>query len=955
MLFEVLGTMRVRTDGQSVEISGKLRQRLLAVLLFRANAGIPSDTLRDLLWGDHTDPAGPQRLQVLVHRLRGLLDDPERLSFGPGGYRLRVAPDEIDADQFCALLDRADAVAGHDPGQCVELVRQALGMWRGDPYHGVDMPDLDGEAQRLAERRLAGAELLYANELRLGRSAAVVADLSDLVDRNPLRERLHGLLMTALYQSGRQDDALAAYRRARAVAIDELGLEPGPELRALERTILAGEAIALGPETQTAVVPAQLPRNTTGFVGRDREVAMLDRLCGPAADAPVAIVAGTAGVGKTALALWWAHRARVNFPDGQLFLDLRGYGPDRPVSAAAGLAELLRALGVAPDALPGDVAARAALFRTLVSDRRMLVVLDNAGSADQVRPLLPGSAHCATVVTSRDTLPGLAARDGACRIDLGLMSAPEAVLLVRQVLGDRCDEDPDATAQFVDHCTGLPLALRIATERIRHSPRHRIRDLVTDLADEQAVLDLLDLGDDPDASVRAAFNSSYHRLDPPAARMFRALGMNPGAEVDLYGATALAGSATVRAAVRLLDALVRASLVVETAYHRYRLHDLLWRYAAELAETTEPAADRTAALARLLDYYLHVACLADNHLDPLEQPPAVRGSVVAAPVLADYAAALEWFDTERPNLVRTALRAAEQGLGDYVADLSTALFAYLDLGKHHDDAQALNAAALAAAGDDPVAQGVALRQIGLLKTGTGDTADGLRDVAAALALHEKSGDPLALAASTGILGALHSFDGDPVAAARHLTRSVELYRAADRRELAYRPLTFLGHLMRRAGKFDDAAACLHEALDIADAADHPLGRTHAHRGLVALYRDAGRIDDAVRHAHAAEAAARMGRINFLHGLSLHRLGSLYRQLGDYDQSLRFHHDAQLVFAARRNGNLEAMACNGAGETYSAADQPAESMRCHQDALHRADPGSYQALRAEAGLARLRTT
>ncbi|NUS44978.1 MAG: tetratricopeptide repeat protein [Mycobacteriaceae bacterium] len=939
----MLGPLRLRRGGDVVELSGVLRQTLMAVLLMHANEPVTAERLRHLLWGERPDPGAQGRLKVLVHRLRAVLDDPDRLSFGPAGYRLRVRTDELDAARFCALLDDAAAAAADE---CVPLLREALALWRGDPYQGIDLPDLAAEAQRLAERRLSGLERLFAAELSRGRHAEIIAELSDVAESQPLRERLHGLLMSALYRSGRQDEALAVYRRVRAVTVAELGLEPGQELRDLERDILSGKPFQAEPMERT--VPEQLPYAAGDIVGRETELERLDALLATDRGAPrLAVVSGGGGVGKSSLVLSWAHRRPEGFPDGRLFLDLQGHGPGSPMPPAEGLGIFLRALGVEAGTIPASEAERAAMFRTRVAGKRMLIVLDDADSAEQVRPLLPGGAACAVVVTSRETLPGLAAREGAERIDLDVMGVDDATRLLRAVLGARCDAEPDATAQVVARCAGLPLALRIAAERLRGHPARPVRDLVSELADEAALLDSLDIGGDPAASLRAVFGASYRRLDPQAAQLFRLLGVHPGRDIDLFAATALAGKDSAHATLRLLDTLVRTSLLHETADHRYRLHDLLRLHATELAEQAEAPAARTSALARLLDYYLTLTVRAMDFIDPVERAPTGLPAPVAAPVIADYAGALDWLDRERPNLLRAAGRSADAGLGGYVTEFSTALAGYLDLGWHLDDARVLHSRALriAAARGDDVARATAMRQLGLLALRTGRPAEAMADLAEALRLHEQAGDVQAQAASVGILGVAEGLRGAQTAVGR-LTRSIELYRAAGRPELAYRPLTFLGYLLRGAGELDAATACLSEALALADEAGHELARAQAHRGLLALSVDQGRYREALTHGEQALAAARAGRIGYLEGRLLYRLGTLHRRLGDYAEALCLCVDALDVFRAGYHRNLQAMAHNGIGDAYRAAGDSEAAGHHHRAALDLAEPGSYQATRAQ---------
>ncbi|WP_158891636.1 AfsR/SARP family transcriptional regulator [Amycolatopsis anabasis] len=960
MRFDVLGPLRTHRGGEVVAVTGALRRALLAVLLARANEPVPADVLLDALWGGRTGDGSVQRLQVNVHRLRGTLDDPERLSFGPGGYCLRVQPDELDAERFGALLDTADGVAAADPRRCAELIRQALALWRGTPYQGVDVPDLLGEIQRLSERRLVAAEQLYAAELRCGRHAEITGELADLVRRNPLRERLHGLLMTALYQSGRQADALAAYRRARDVLAEELGLDPGPELRTLERQILRGEPIELAAPAPRNTAPAQLPLDVSGFVGRTAELAQLDRLLTEnGATAPVAAVTGTAGVGKTALTVRWAHRVKDRFPDGQLYVDLRGYGPDHPLSPDDVLAVLLRTLGVDGAAIPQELTERAARFRTVIDRKNLLILLDNAHSAAQVRPLLPGTATCLVVVTSRDSLAGLVAREGAHRVTLDRMTAGEARNLLDELLGDRCDTEPEATAQLIEHCVRLPLALRIAAERVRERPHH-VAHLVAELADEQARLDLLDSGDDPDASVRAVFSASYRHLEPEAARLFRLFGVHPGHDLDAYALTALAGGDNPRTTRRLLDKLARAHLIDETADHRYVQHDLLATYAAELTETIDPPAERATAFARLLDYYLHTASRAVQFIAPdelelreLELPGVVGSPVTAAPNLSTYGTALRWLDVERANLIRAAEAAAARDLPAYTTGLSRVLSWYLDVGLYLDEAQQLHTKALdiAREQDDPVAEGIALRALGLVHLCAHRFAEAEQSFEESLALHERAGTRVFQATTLNHLGALCGFAGRVEEGIRHLRRSADLFREFGHRLMAQRPLTTLGQLHLRQAQPEAALSCLRQAATIATEHDYPPGQFLTSYALAGAYRDTGRYSDALDCAHRALALARSSHFSVHEGITLYRLGTIHLRLGDYDQAQQHHRQALAIARTFSSTQLEAMALNGAAETHAAAGAVAEATRCYLDAMTAATNrgARYEQARAHAGL------
>ncbi|GAB3006113.1 AfsR/SARP family transcriptional regulator [Saccharothrix stipae] len=528
MEIRVLGPVEVR-HGERVEVlSGRLQRTLLGVLLERANQPVPVDVLTDALWGDRPDPRTARRLQLHVHRLRGVLDAPDRLTFCPNGYRLRTRPEEVDAERFEALVKAGVATSGREPQRAIESLRAALTLCRGTPFADLEVPALTDWARRLAERRLAAVESLYQAELACGLHEAVIGELSDLVREHPWRERLHELLMTTLHRAGRRSEALEVYRRARHALVSELGLEPGPRLRELHRRVLADDLPTQTPTPEVRParrdVPAQLPVDVRGFAGREAELAELDGLLSAEAPVTISTVSGAAGVGKTALAIRWAHRVRDRFPDGQLYADLRGYGPDEPTSAADVLAGFLRSLGLDGAAIPDDLDERAARFRTLLDQRRVLILLDNARTVERVRPLLPAGSSCFTLVTSRDPLAGLVARYGAHRVCLERLSSADAVDLLRGLLGTRADVEPEAVAALVERCAGLPLALRVAAEVVRSRPGRALGEPAAELADRPDALDPLITDDDPRTSVRAVFSGSCQRLDHAVAKVFRRYG-----------------------------------------------------------------------------------------------------------------------------------------------------------------------------------------------------------------------------------------------------------------------------------------------------------------------------------------------------------------------------------------------------------------------------------------------
>lgn len=957
MEFEILGPLGVRHEGEAHLLPGRMLPVLLGTLLVRANQAVSADVLVDALWGSRRTERPEQALQVHVHRLRRALGESDRLAHGPGGYRLTVRLGELDADRFETLVDEAAEVLAQDPERSVELARKALELWRGRPFEDLDVPELVAEADRLADRRLAATEVLYEAELTRGRDSSVIADLTELVRQHPLRERLHGLLMAALYRAGRQADALQVFRGVRQTLVDELGLEPGPELQAIEQKILAGEPVEVGaPTTRSGPRPAQLPANVSGFVGRESALGELDGLANLDGEetAPIVAITGTAGVGKTALAVRWAHQVKDQFSDGQLYVDLRGYGPDQPVEPGDALAGFLRALGAGGPGAPQDLAERSAQFRSLVDGRRMLVVLDNARTADQVRPLLPGSSSCVALVTSRGMLSSLAAREGARRIDLELMTDDEARGLLRQFLSERGDADPAGLDPLIALCARLPLALRIAAERIRERHDQSMATLVEELTSEQSRLDALDTGEDVSTSVRAVFSWSYGQLPADAARLFRRFGLHPGRDVDAYALSALFGSDDLRGTRRLLDVLVRAHLVDEIAAGRYQLHDLLWTYAGELARVADNAEECAEARHRLIDYYLHAASRAmdlfapeqgDAMLEPSSPPPV--------PALSDHDSALAWLDTERANLIAAAEWAAEHGNRQDTIRFAAILWCYLDTSWHLDDARRLHERALALARDlgDPTAEGVALLASGLLHHRTWRNTDAARELERALALHEQLGDQRMQVITLYYLGAACYILDRIEEATHHMERSLELARDLDSAALQVSPSAGLGGLYLWQGRFDQASQVLTQARRLADDHDIRWVQPRILVNLAQVCLETGQHEESLDYLLRALRLARKAQMRGHELNVMHHLGVVYQRLGDVVEAMKHHREALAAARTLGEGSLEVAALIGLAETHAATGSIDEAATHYDEALALASAGElgeYEA-RAHAGL------
>ncbi|MDQ3576266.1 MAG: helix-turn-helix domain-containing protein [Actinomycetota bacterium] len=535
----LLGSFTVEHGTRLVEV-GALKQRsLLALLALHANTPVRREEIVDVLWGDRPPDSCLALVHTYVSRLRRALVSVSRhhsgvISSVAGGYQLTLRPDQLDLLCFAAAAERADRLRAAEPAAAADLLDQALAYWRGPvmadlPIRLRQHPNAVGLAARRRDVALTQADL----GLALGRYEQVVARLRPLAHDEPLHEGLHARLMLALAGTGEQAAALTAFTDIRVRLVEELGVEPGLEIRDAHLRVLRERPVPARPVPR---VPAQLPTETPGFVGRAAALERLDELLAEIDDhAGVVVVAvsGSAGVGKTALAVRWAHQVRDRFPDGQFSVDLRGYAAGMPPTTHEILAQFLHALGVSADRVPTGVDEAGGLYRTLVTGKRMLVLLDNAATAEQVRPLLPGSPGTFVLVTSRDRLTGLTARDGAHPLPLDVLAPDEAVALLGELVGvGRTRREASAAAEMADTCAHLPLALRIAGANLAIRPLTSVADYTRELRDRGRMSGLAVAGDESGA-VRVAFDLSYEKLVPAARRLFRLLGLVPGADISV--------------------------------------------------------------------------------------------------------------------------------------------------------------------------------------------------------------------------------------------------------------------------------------------------------------------------------------------------------------------------------------------------------------------------------------
>lgn len=935
MQFDVLGPLRVRRNGQVLPISGSLRRGMLAELLARANSHVSPDALIETMWGEQPDGHAEQKLQMHVHRLRQSLQEPDRLRFGPGGYSLHTQPEELDAQEFETLCAEAREVTHTDPQQAVKTLRKALALWRGEAFEGFDTPEIRAQAHRLHDLRLVALEQLYATELECGRCELVSHELLSLVTEHPLREKFHELLVMSHALAGRQADALAAYRKARSVLVDELGIEPGARLRELEIQILAGESVEPArPAPKTSQAPAQLPARPGSFVGRDDEQSRLDALrAGADCSATVAAVTGGAGVGKTAMVLHWAHQVRAEFPDGQLFMDLRGYGPEGPIDPGLVLARFLRALGVEPHQIPDDADERAALFRSEAAHRRLLVVLDNARDAQQVRPLLPGAPTSTVVVTSREALTGLVVQEGAQQISLSRMSQDEATALVTQLLD--VPQLPEGAAELMELCAHLPLALRIAVERVRALGAQGLGGLVADLRDDSSRLDLLDAGDNR-SSVRGVFLWSYHELDDDAAWLLRCMGSSPTRGMDPSALAAMAGLRP-RAVRRGVEALRRAHLVEQVSHNRFHLHDLLRSFARELSEETDGEDKLSQAFSGLCDYYLRTSAAALEQVSPEEMvSPAARGILDDDELRRPFANSEEashWLDTECENLVMLAERALGEGPHSFIATASKLLHRYLDDKLHDGHAQRMYSAALTAARccGAPQDEADALRAFGLLAIRQDRFSDAVADLHAALTLDEQAGQRKQVANDHNLLGGAYLHAGFLPAAIEHCEKAIAEFRALEDPAISYVMGNF-GFLHYRLGNLQEALKWLEISLKHSREHGKRLSECSAWQHLVSVHRDLGDYDRALECAERGlELAEELGT-ELKKAMTLNEAGRVHQRRSDHVKAREFHVEALSIANASGDDGVTADAHNGLADSAREAGDLAAARHHHQTAL-----------------------
>ncbi|KAB8184305.1 tetratricopeptide repeat protein [Nonomuraea phyllanthi] len=901
MEYRILGPVDLWRDGRSFPIVGQKQRTLLAILVLKANQVVSHDRLLATLWGTEISVSGRKLLHNHLWSLRRLLSTPAHLSGTPAGYQLHVPPNGSDLALFTAGTRAArTSLAAGDALRAADQFREVLALWRGAALAGTRDELVLTEGAALEELRIAALASRIDADLALDRHTDLISELRHLVAEHPLQERLRGQLMTALHRSGRTAEALEEYRIGRRHLRQELGIDPGPDLNALHQELLTAKPVQAGKPgsvvTLRALLPRQLPADIVRFTGRGDSLRELDRILPDEPSAvTIAVITGAPGIGKTALATRWGHHHVSRFTDGQLYIDLHGHSPGEPVTSMQALHQLLYGLGVAQDAIPHGTAEREALYRSLLADRRLLLVLDNAAGAEQLRPLLPGSSRCKVVVTSRDSLRGLTATHDVHMLTLDVMSDDEAMALLTTILGDeRVSHEKEALESLVRLCGCLPLALRLAAAHLLGQPSLSISDFVTAFVGQDR-LTALDIEGDPRVGVRHAFRLSYEGLGATARRTFRMMGLHPGPNIGIDEIIVMAGEPRNDIG-SALNALMNAHLISRDVSGRYVLHDLVWLFARELSDAHDSERLRLSALSRLFDWLLHAVKAAMNHIYPSTLSHTLRcpEPVHELPVFDGFDSASAWLELRYPMLLSTVDHAVRHGYNAHVWQLVELLDYFFYLRNRIDDWLAGLRTALEAVRQvkDQDGEGRILNALGMAHLMAGHVREGIDYQQHALDLSRTVGDPMGEAYSLYRIGYSRLWIGEFHQAIADSSGAVGLYRQLQNKRGQILATVALGIAYLRVGRLEEALSSLRECLAFDRA-------------------DGNRSDE---------------------GYTLTLLGDVYDSLGDSAMALDCFEHAVRLNREIGQCRFEASALNGIGRVYRVQGRLAESLDLHLRAL-----------------------
>lgn len=933
--FSVLGPVRAWRGGESLPSGSPQQRALLAALLLRDGRTATASELIDAIWGEDPPSQALAAVRTYASRLRKILSA-DALVSESGGYAIRVRHDSLDlaiAQELAAGAEKSRAAG--DRAQARALINKSLGLWDGEPLANVPGPYAENQRARLEEWRLQLLETRLDLDLEVGQHAEAVSELTALTAAHPLRERLRELLMLALYRSGRQAEALAVYADTRRLLAEELGVDPRPELARLQQRILQADEELARPGDEPAPAPlvtrpAQLPATVPDFTGRAAFVRDLSGRLATADGSVMAVsaLAGIGGVGKTTLAVHVAHEARPHFPDGQLYVDLQGAG-NRAAEPETVLGAFLRALGTADSAIPDSLDERAALYRSTLDGRRILVLLDNARDAAQIRPLLPGTAGCAALVTSRVRMVDLA---GAHLVDLDVMSPEEALQLFTRIVGEeRVTSEREAALDVVAACGFLPLAIRIAASRLAARRTWTVSVLAAKLADERRRLDELQAGD---LAVKATFELGYGQLERAQARAFRLLGLADGPDISLAAAAAVL-DLPQQDTEDLLEALVDTSLLESAAPGRYRYHDLVRLYARACAERDEePPSERESALSRLLDFYLATTVkvfaierpgerLVD-HLEPTRQ---------AGLALTDREEAQDWFYAEAHCLLACARQAAGGTRLRAAVDL---LWAAQDLAESGANSKvyesvAMTALRAACAADDTRTEGRArtsLTNVHLV-AGRYEQADEEAKQAAALAL--AAHDPAPVYWSDNDRGIIALVQGRNEEAEAHLRRAREGSRADGNLPGEASALCNLSRIHVAMGHTEQGITLAEQGIAIYNRIGHTLRLANAQYALGVALTRAGRLTEALEQLGEALERFEANRQRLWEGTAHFRIAQTHLAARRPARAAQ-HAEQALAIGCMGGDRTRANALITLGRALAGLGQPDRARACWREAL-----------------------
>lgn len=945
--FKLLGPVEVVIAGKPLALGAARQEIVLAQLLLEVDHVVSVDRLIDALWAAEPPRTAKSQVQITVSALRQLVGA-DVIVTRPPGYLITVPPDALDLALYTKLTASASrAAAEQRPLDAVHDLREALALWRGPPLDGLQGEVMRAAATKLNESRIFAYQECLALELLLGRDHEIIAELTELVAEHPLDERFRGQLMLALYRAGRQADALEAFRAGRQILRDELGLDPGDDLRRLERAMLTRDAQLHAPGPQhparmtskagATLVPRQLPRTIADFTGREEILAEVSRVVTGAdtsdiaPDVPVVVLTGRGGMGKTALAVRAAHLVSAHFPDGQLYLQLR---PDVRDTSASLLEQLLRSVGMHPDAVPRDLDGRAGMYRSLLAGRRVLIVIDGAVDTDHIIPFLPGTQGCAAIVTSNHRISGL---EGVHQFHVGSLDNQSAQGLLKALVGaTRVNAEPEAVDELVQLCEGIPLALRVVAAKLSVRPHWQIAHMLVQLRDETRRLDELDLDG---ASVRATLALAYETLGEPARRLLRRLTVLETADFASWvGAPLL--DAGIAAAEDLLQQLVASHLVEASVSEddsvRFHLHDLVRIYAAERLAATESTADRLDCMRRLLSCWLFITTTAHRRIYGGDFA-VLHGTAERWPLPAESVALLQnpidWFRTERNSLVTAILQAAQLGMDELCWDLATTSATLFESGLYRDDWRDSHSAALEITRHAGNRRGEAalLYSLGTLEVGASVTTAS-RYFEQALKIFDEIDDGLGRAMVRSGLALVNSLEGNYETALADYRMAIAGFQEVG--DLASEGYTLKTMAQIAADKLDYATAeeLLDAALAIARRLQAPRLTAQVQYALaeVALHR--GRVEAATDALTSVLQLTRQIGDTVGQAYTLTCLGNAQRILGDYVAARTAFDDALALAGSVGNRLIRGRVLLGLAELHLAKDEEHAALTRVDEAL-----------------------